>query len=98
MGHRWKSLFTGVNSLRAGWVNDVTDQENEILKEYCLSTPLLLLSKLTELWSFFTNNLFLVNQLYVENHDLQVRNRWGQDDIAIWDEYVFPSYLIVNKA
>ncbi|KAE8445403.1 hypothetical protein EG329_013416 [Mollisiaceae sp. DMI_Dod_QoI] len=25
-------------------------------------------------------------QLFVENHDLQVRVRWGQDDIAIWDD------------
>ncbi|KAF8850797.1 alpha-ketoglutarate-dependent sulfonate dioxygenase [Acephala macrosclerotiorum] len=57
----WKSLFTGVNSLRDGWINDVTDRENEILKDY-------------------------FKQLFVENHDLQVRNRWGKDDIAIWDD------------
>jgi hypothetical protein len=43
MGHRWKSLFTGVNSLRAGWINGVTDRENEILKEYCCFAQLLLL-------------------------------------------------------
>ncbi|KAH8596924.1 alpha-ketoglutarate-dependent sulfonate dioxygenase [Bisporella sp. PMI_857] len=28
------------------------------------------------------------NQLFFENHDLQVRNRWGQDDVAIWDDRV----------
>jgi Taurine catabolism dioxygenase TauD, TfdA family len=34
-------------------------------------------------------NIFsLVNQLVYENHDLQVRNRWGQDDVAIWDDRV----------
>jgi hypothetical protein len=43
MGHRWKSLFTGVNSLRAGWINGVTDRENEILKGYCCSTQLRLI-------------------------------------------------------
>ncbi|KUJ14280.1 taurine catabolism dioxygenase [Mollisia scopiformis] len=57
----WKSLFTGVNSPRDGWINGVTERENEILKDY-------------------------FKQLFVENHDLQVRNRWGKDDIAIWDD------------
>ncbi len=33
----WKGLFTGVNSLQAGHINDVTEQENEILKDYCSS-------------------------------------------------------------
>ncbi|RFU27149.1 hypothetical protein B7463_g9179, partial [Scytalidium lignicola] len=59
----WKSLFTGVQSLRDGRINGVTNRENEILKAY-------------------------FNQLFVENHDLQVRNRWGQDDVAIWDDRV----------
>lgn len=47
----------------------------------------------------------LVTQLFVENHDLQVRFRWGQNDLAIWDnrsafhtatKYVI--YLICNTA
>ena len=36
----WKGLFTGVNSLQAGHINNVTERENEILKDYCnSSTP-----------------------------------------------------------
>jgi hypothetical protein len=31
---------------------------------------------------------FLVLQLIAENHDLQVRFRWGKNDLAIWDKYV----------
>jgi alpha-ketoglutarate-dependent taurine dioxygenase len=35
-----------------------------------------------------SNTPSLVNQLVYENHDLQVRNKWGQDDFAIWDDRV----------
>jgi alpha-ketoglutarate-dependent taurine dioxygenase len=75
----WKGLFTGVNSLQAGHINDVTVRENEILKDYCsyflnISPKRVLLSH------------SVVKQLFIENHDLQVRVRWGQDDIAIWDD------------
>ena len=33
---------------------------------------------------------FTVNQLIAENHDLQVRFRWGKNDLAIWDKYAIP--------
>ena len=36
----WKGLFTGVTSLQAGHINDVTERENEILKDYCFSSLL----------------------------------------------------------
>lgn len=29
----------------------------------------------------------IVNRLLFENHDLQVRFRWGRNDVAIWDKY-----------
>ncbi|CAI7616195.1 unnamed protein product [Penicillium glandicola] len=37
----------------------------------------------TQLESEILKKLF--NQLLFENHDLQVRFRWGQNDLAIWD-------------
>lgn len=30
---------------------------------------------------------YIVNRLLFENHDLQVRFRWGRNDLAIWDKY-----------
>ncbi|KAL3480806.1 taurine catabolism dioxygenase TauD, TfdA family protein [Aspergillus californicus] len=56
----WKSLFAGGFQIRAGWIDDVTDYESEMLKSYFL-------------------------KLISENHDLQVRFRWSENDIAIWD-------------
>ncbi|KAJ6133555.1 hypothetical protein N7471_008770 [Penicillium samsonianum] len=37
----------------------------------------------TQLESEILKKLF--NQLLIENHDLQVRFRWGRNDLAIWD-------------
>jgi len=31
----WKSLFAIGGQVRAGWINDVTERESEILKNYC---------------------------------------------------------------
>ena len=33
----WKSLFAIGGQVRAGWINDVTERESEILKNYCKS-------------------------------------------------------------
>lgn len=79
----WKALFTGVNSLQAGHVNGITERENEILKDYC-SFLLVIITQYPRQYISLTS--CLVKQLFVENHDLQVRVRWGQDDIAIWDD------------
>ncbi|KAJ5155718.1 alpha-ketoglutarate-dependent sulfonate dioxygenase [Penicillium capsulatum] len=56
----WKSLFAAGFQIRAGWIDDVTDYESEMLKSYFL-------------------------KLISENHDLQVRFRWSENDVAIWD-------------
>lgn len=32
------------------------------------------------------SNIFEVNQLIAENHDLQARFKWGTNDLAIWDK------------
>ncbi|KAK6369497.1 uncharacterized protein PV06_10828 [Exophiala oligosperma] len=56
----WKSLFGAGHQIAAGWIDNVTPRESEILKEYFL-------------------------QLITENHDLQVRFRWNENDLAIWD-------------
>ena len=37
-------------------------------------------------------------QVIVENHDLQVRFRWGKDDLAIWDKCVHVSPALRNIA
>lgn len=72
----WKSLFS---ILQSGRINGVTDREDEILKAYC---------QLSSNASTYTRSSQKneVKQLFVENHDLQVRIRWSKDDIAIWDE------------
>lgn len=36
---RWKSLFAAGFQIRAGWIDDVTDCESEILKSYCMTLP-----------------------------------------------------------
>ncbi|KAL3467838.1 hypothetical protein BJX64DRAFT_299102 [Aspergillus heterothallicus] len=53
-------LFAAGFQIRAGWIDEVTDYESEMLKSYFL-------------------------KLISENHDLQVRFRWSENDIAIWD-------------
>jgi alpha-ketoglutarate-dependent taurine dioxygenase len=58
--YRWKSLYAAGFQIRAGWIDDVTDYESEMLKSYFL-------------------------KLIAENHDLQVRFRWSENDVAIWD-------------
>jgi len=56
----WKSLFGAGHQVDAGYIDNVTPRESEILKAYFL-------------------------QLITDNHDLQVRFRWGENDLAIWD-------------
>jgi len=31
----WKSLFGAGHQVRAGWINEITERESEILKDYC---------------------------------------------------------------
>lgn len=33
----WKSLFGAGHQVEAGWINDVTERESDILKTYCES-------------------------------------------------------------
>lgn len=33
---RWKSLFTGGFQTKAGWIDDVTEYESEMMKDYCM--------------------------------------------------------------
>ncbi|KAH7379850.1 hypothetical protein BKA64DRAFT_736505 [Cadophora sp. MPI-SDFR-AT-0126] len=56
----WKSLFGAGHQVHAGWIDNVTETESEVIKAYFL-------------------------KVIAENHDLQVRFRWGQNDLAIWD-------------
>ncbi|TVY34317.1 putative alpha-ketoglutarate-dependent sulfonate dioxygenase [Lachnellula subtilissima] len=56
----WKSLFGAGHQVYAGWVDNVTETESEVIKAYFL-------------------------KLITENHDLQVRFKWNQNDLAIWD-------------
>lgn len=39
-----------------------------------------------------------VLKLISENHDLQVRFRWSENDMAIWDKYVSALQLDVHKS
>jgi hypothetical protein len=34
--YRWKSLYAAGFQIRAGWIDDVTDYESEMLKSYCM--------------------------------------------------------------
>jgi alpha-ketoglutarate-dependent taurine dioxygenase len=79
----WKSLFGAGHQVHAGWYNGVTERESDVLKEYC------------ELHSLHPQDILKtgsdfrapsVNQIIFENHDLQVRFRWNQNDLAIWDK------------
>lgn len=56
----WKSLFGAGHQVHAGWIDNVTETESEVIKDY-------------------------FNKLISENHDLQVRFKWGTNDLAIWD-------------
>jgi hypothetical protein len=47
---------------------------------------------LLQVQSISSNSILIVKQLFIENHDLQVRVRWGRDDVAIWDEYITPDF------
>ena len=75
----WKSLFGAGHQVHNGWIDNVTEVESEIIKDYC---------------SFATlpgqkediNKVSPVLKLIAENHDLQVRFRWNKNDLAIWDK------------
>ncbi|OCK74648.1 taurine catabolism dioxygenase, partial [Lepidopterella palustris CBS 459.81] len=56
----WNSLFGAGYQVHAGWIDNVTETESEVIKAY-------------------------FNRLIAENHDLQVRFKWNQNDLALWD-------------
>ena len=33
--HSWKSLFGAAHQIEAGYINDVTERESDIIKAYC---------------------------------------------------------------
>jgi hypothetical protein len=73
----WKSLFGAGHQVHAGWIDNVTEAESELIKGYC---------KFSLIHSRYLFLRFrLVNKLISENHDLQVRFRWNKNDLAIWD-------------
>lgn len=88
----WKSLFGAAHQVEHGWINDVTERESEILKAYCEdSSPATTVHSFSFRFSpplLFERMLIplVVLQLITENHDLQVRFRWGRNDLAIWDK------------
>lgn len=82
----WKSLFGAGHQVHAGWIDNVTETESEIIKAYCLFS----LTLPHEYTAISTNkNTSPVLKLITENHDLQVRFRWNQNDLAIWDKYAW---------
>lgn len=81
----WKSLFGAAHQVEQGWINDVTERESEILKAYC-EYILRLAAEISELLTKVVLTYVAVLQLIAENHDLQVRFRWNQNDLAIWDK------------
>jgi alpha-ketoglutarate-dependent taurine dioxygenase len=74
----WKSLFGAGHQIHAGWIDNVTETESEVIKAYCMfSHPKKKFSPaLTD----------PVLKIIAENHDLQVRFKWNQNDLAIWDK------------
>lgn len=56
---RWKSLFAAGFQIRAGWIDDVTDHESEMLKSYCMTcliqSPFKILTKYDDVVSFETH-------------------------------------------
>ena len=81
----WKSLFGAAGQVDNGWIEGVTKRESEILKKYC--TFHIAFYRLREHCRLPKLTLFLtVRQLISENHDLQVRFKWGTNDLAIWDK------------
>lgn len=81
----WKSLFGAAHQVEKGWINDVTERESEILKAYCKSSSNLRAGTVVTVADLILT-CFAVLQLIAENHDLQVRFRWNQNDLAIWDK------------
>jgi hypothetical protein len=74
----WKSLFGAGHQIHAGWIDNVTETESEVIKAYCmLSHPKQQAS------SALTDTVL---KIIAENHDLQDRFKWNQNDLAIWDK------------
>lgn len=74
----WKSLFGTGHQVHAGWIDNVTETESEIIKAYCTFHLFVRITKL-----ILTDKVL---KLIAENHDLQVRFRWTKNDVAIWDK------------
>jgi alpha-ketoglutarate-dependent taurine dioxygenase len=79
----WKSLFGAGHQVHAGWIDNVTETESEVIKAYCEST-------LPDGCFQHTDVVGEVLKLIAENHDLQVRFKWNKNDLAIWDKSVLP--------
>lgn len=84
--YRWKSLFGAGHQVHAGWIDDTTERESEILKAYCQFSCY---TSNTPSYMLMSVCVLIVFQLLAENHDLQVRFRWNKNDVAIWDKYAF---------
>lgn len=74
----WKSLFGIAPRVKRGGIQGVTQHESDILYQYSKS----LLSGI----SMKLITLPLVHSLVAQNHDLQVRVKWNNNDIGIWDK------------
>lgn len=77
----WKSLFGAGHQVHAGWIDNVTETESEVIKAYCE----FLFPRYT-MNSPSNANTTPVLRVVAENHDLQVRFKWNQNDLAIWDK------------
>lgn len=73
----WKSLFAAGGQVKAGWIDGVTERESEDLKKLFFD----LIAQNRECLILF----FGVKADCDCADDLQVRFRWNQNDVAIWD-------------
>jgi alpha-ketoglutarate-dependent taurine dioxygenase len=73
-------LFGAGHQVHAGWIDDVTDRESEIIKAYCEYHPE------PKYPLQYATNPKQVLELIAQNHDLQVRFKWRKNDVAIWDK------------
>ena len=84
--YRWKSIFGAGQQINKGWINDVTERESNLIKDYCKGN-------LRTHYDENTTNIGSVLELIAQNHDLQVRFKWNKNDVAIWDKYGLPTPL-----
>jgi hypothetical protein len=84
--YRWKSIFGAGQQVNKGWINDVTERESNLIKDYCKEN-------LRTHYDENATNMGPVLELIAQNHDLQVRFKWNKNDVAIWDKYGLPTPL-----